>query len=125
MHPRGELEMSYIYLVHPDESAADKVAGELKKAGLSVYHEAENVDLASRMIKQNPPSAIVIFLTSRSEEGMEMAEGLKRNRVTENIPVVFVGGSAIVKGDAQGRFEDAYFVEEDELAGVLGFIVEG
>jgi len=117
--------MSYIYLVHPDESAAEKVSGELKKAGLSVYHEPENVDLASRMIKQNPPSAIVIFLTSQSEEGMEMAEGLKRNRVTENIPVVFVGGSAIVKGNAQRRFEDAYLVEEDELTGVLGFIVEG
>jgi DNA-binding response OmpR family regulator len=117
--------MSYIYLIHPDESAAEKVSGEIKKAGLSVYHEPENVDLASRMIKQNPPSAVVIFLTSQSEEGMEIAEGLMKNRATADIPLVFVGGSAIVKGNAQRRFEDAYFVEEDELAGVLGFIVEG
>ena len=117
--------MSYIYLIHPDGSEASKVSEELKKAGLNVYHEPENIDLASRMIKQNPPSVVVIFLTSQSEEGMEIAGGLMKNRATADIPVVFVGGSAIVKVNAQRRFEDAYLVEEDELAGVLGFLVEG
>ena len=68
---------------------------------------------------------LFIYLTEQSEEGMEAAESLKKNRATEKVPVVFVGGVATVVRTAQSRFEEAYFVEEDELADVLGWIMEG
>jgi len=87
-------------------------AGPLRAAGWDVEIEAEDGARAGKRIKENPPQAVVIYLTRLPSHGRETADGLRSMKATRHLPIIFVDGKeeAIDNDEREGAGRGVYYI---------------
>lgn len=102
--------MPRVQLVHWKEAEGRERARELRAAGLRVEYEVDT-RAALRATKDEPPDAIVIDLTRLPSHGRYVAWGLRRNKKTRRVPLVFVGGEPAKVARIRAELPDATYTE--------------
>jgi len=83
--------MTRIRLIHwKAEEATERIA-RLEAAGYDVEYSELDGD-GYKALKNNPPAAFVIDLSRMFSHGKEIGTGLRGNKATRNVPLVFVEG---------------------------------
>lgn len=80
-----------IQLVHWDAAAAAERARLLRAGGYEVDCRAASPQLF-RELRDRPPAAFVIDLSRSPSQGRDVALGLRAQRGTKAVPIVFVDG---------------------------------
>ncbi|MBI2183870.1 MAG: hypothetical protein HYU39_02805 [Thaumarchaeota archaeon] len=111
-----------IFLIHWNQSEADEFAEKLRSEGWKVDIEAEDGARAGKMIRADPPDAVVIYLTRLPSHGRETADYLRSVKTTRNIPIVFVDGREDALEKTKVKVADAVFTTSTELKNVLANI---
>ncbi|MGH2544380.1 MAG: hypothetical protein ACRDIB_16430 [Ardenticatenaceae bacterium] len=113
------MEARYVFLIHWNAREAEEYADALRDAGYDVEVEARDGRRAHDFIKDDPPDAVVIFLSRQPAVGRQTAESIMELRQMQRVPLVFVDGreDAVVK--AMSEFVGATFTKSSELSEVL------
>lgn len=106
--------MQRVRLIHWKESEAEEKVEYLKSAGYKVESSLFDPD-SLRQIRQEPPAAFVIDLSRLPSQGRDFALGIRINKASRNVPLVFVGGElAKVKGIKE-LLPDAVYTQWDQI----------
>jgi DNA-binding response OmpR family regulator len=110
-----------IFLVHWDAAEAEAYAEQIRSWGWEVSGiEAEDGGRAYRLIRENRPDALVIYLTRRPGHGRETARALRGVKATRVLPIVFVGGTEDEVAKVRDKVLGAVYVAADGLEQTLG-----
>ncbi|GAB4571756.1 MAG: hypothetical protein Kow0077_09310 [Anaerolineae bacterium] len=115
---RGKL---FLVMFAEDE---DCRACDLRDAGWFVDAEYEDGGLAFRVIRQDPPDAVVIDLDHKPSHGREVARALQNTRATRQIPVIGVGGTSDARARLQAVVPTATFCSWEQLPDTLAGLIE-
>jgi hypothetical protein len=106
--------MQRVRLIHWKESEAEEKIESLKNAGYKVESSLLDPD-SMRQMRQDPPAAFVIDLSRLPSQGRDFALGIRINKASRNVPLVFVGGElAKVKGIKE-LLPDAVYTQWDQI----------
>ena len=83
--------MDKIFLVHLKEEAARDRVARLEVLGFEVNYENFSRSVMKKLV-ETPPDAILIDLDHTPSAGRDIGLGLRKNKGTRVIPLVFVGG---------------------------------
>lgn len=108
-----------IFLVHWNLEEAEQLAAPLRSEGWQVELEAEDGARAYRRICEDPPSAIVIYLTRLPSHGRETAHALRQRSSLASLPIILVGGKPGKVEKVRERVPAASYLEQDELIPAL------
>ncbi len=108
-----------LFLIHWNLIEAEELAQTLRDKGWAVDVEAENGAIAGKRIKSKLPDAVVVSLRRLPSHGRITAESLRRNRATQQIPIVFVGGDGPALDATRAKLPDATFTTPEALVAVL------
>ncbi len=84
--------MSYVRLIHWNETEAEERARQLRALGYEVASASFDRD-ALHALKEDPPQAVVIDLTRAPSQGRDVAVGVRKGKATRNVPLIFVEGA--------------------------------
>lgn len=83
--------MARVRLIHwKAEEAAERIE-KLRAAGYEVEYEMLDGE-GYRALRNNPPAAFVIDLSRMPSQGRDVGVGLRGNKITRAVPIVFVEG---------------------------------
>jgi CheY-like chemotaxis protein len=118
---RATRSKGKIFLIHWNKAEALSLVQPIESAGWQVQWEAEDGARASKSIEENPPQAIIIYLTRLPSHGRETAHYLRNRASTRSIPILFVDGNpeAIIK--TRAKIPDGIFTHS---AGLLDAVSE-
>ena len=103
-----------VRLLHWNRTEAAERAEQLRSAGFDVIYEP--LDAAGlRMLRQDPPSAVVIDLGRAPSQGWDVALGLRKYTATRNVPLVFVGGEPKKVDRIKELLPDAVYTTWDDV----------
>jgi len=105
-----------IVLIHWNKDEAAELAKPLIQSGWPVEIEAEDGARISARVLDNPPKAVVIYLTRLPSHGRETARYLLSN---SSVPVIFVDGAEEKVESTRVGVPDALFIRSDTLIATL------
>jgi DNA-binding response OmpR family regulator len=108
-----------LLLVHWNEDEAQELAEPLIAAGWQVEVEAEDGARASQRGLDDPPVALVIYLTRLPSHGRETARYLRSRPPGRSLPIIFVGGDPERVEAARTQVPDAEFLAPAALIPAL------
>lgn len=108
-----------VFLVHWNRQESDILADMVRSYGWEVLVESEDGARAARMIKEQKPDAIVIFLTRQPSLGRETGSAIRSAKVTKAIPIIWVDGAEEVIGRTKQAMPDAIFTNPEDLKDTL------
>ena len=108
--------MGRIRLFHWNPEEALPVADILRDAGFEVDYEAK-FDPAK--FRQSPPDAVVIDLSRLPSHGREVATWLRGNKLTRQIPILFLDGAPEKVDLVKQKLPDAAYCEHRRLVAAL------
>lgn len=108
-----------IFLIHWNQTEADKHAAGLRASGWQVAVEAEDGARAAQSILANPPAVVIVYLTRLPSHGRHTAAYLRTRKGGKSIPLVFVGGKPAVVEKTKQQVPDGIYLEEHALPHVL------
>ena len=126
MHPgiettwRQNRHMKRVRLAAWNEAEGMARRGELERLGHQVEFDPVDAGALLRVLKQSPPSAVVIDLSRSPAQGRDLGIALRVQGVTRRIPLVFAGGSPEKVAGVRKILPDAEFAVWDEI----GFALE-
>lgn len=105
---------------------ADCRACTLRDAGWFVEVEDKDGGRAFRIIRNEPPDAVVIDLSRRAVHGCELARALRATAATRHLPLIFVSsGPAEAAEKALAAAPEAQWVPWEELLTALEALGKG
>ena len=81
--------MSYIRLIHWNETDAEERAHQLRALGYEVASGSFDRD-ALHALREDPPQAVIIDLSRLPSHGRDVAIGIRSYKATRNVPLIFV-----------------------------------
>jgi len=106
--------MQRVRLIHWKESEAEEKVEYLKNAGYKVESSLLDPD-SLRQMRQDPPAAFVIDLSRLPSQGRDFALGIRINKATRYVPLVFVGGELKKVEGIQELLPDAVYTQWDQI----------
>lgn len=106
--------MQRVRLIHWKESEAEEKVEYLKNAGYKVESSLLDPD-SLRQMRQDPPAAFVIDLSRLPSQGRDFALGIRINKATRYVPLVFVGGELNKVEGIQELLPDAVYTQWDQI----------
>ena len=94
-------------------------AQELTAAGWQVDAESEDGGRAYQRIKAHPPDVVVIDLSLKPSHGRRIAAALREHKGPQDLPIVFVDGTARAIDTATAQVPDAVFTTRARLQSTL------
>jgi CheY-like chemotaxis protein len=94
-------------------------ACDLRDAGWFVDAEFEDGGQAFRVIRAEPPDAVIIDLDQRPSHGREVARALRKSAATRALPLIFVGGEDAALAAALAIAPEAACVTWESLSEAL------
>lgn len=110
--------MDKIFLVHLKEEAARDLVARLEVLGFKVNYENFSRSVMKKL-GETPPDAILIDLDHTPSAGRDIGLGLRKNRATREIPLVFVGGGHSKVDRVRELLPDATYAQWDSIASNL------
>jgi hypothetical protein len=101
--------VSYIQLIHWNAAEARDLAERLKAAGYEVTHELPQGMSLLRQLRADLPRAVVIDLTRLPMQGRDVALGIRHDKTTRHLPIVFVGGEPAKVERVREKIPDAVY----------------
>ncbi len=86
--------MNKIRLVHWNHAESGEHAEYLKTFGYEVIHDVPKGPDFFRDLRNNPPDAVIIDLSRLPAQGRDIALGIRHQKTTRYLPLVFVEGKA-------------------------------
>ena len=84
-------ERHRVQFIHWNQTEARERVEALQRAGYEVTFEPL-ASAALRVLKSNPPDAIVIDLSRLPGQGRDVAVAVRHHKATQLLPIIFVGG---------------------------------
>ena len=100
-------------------------ACDLRDAGWYVDAEYEDGGQAYRVIRQEPPDAVLVDLGRRPSHGREVVRALRGAKVTRDLPLVLIGGTPAAVDEVLALASDALVTDWDGLPAVLDRFGQG
>ncbi len=99
-----------ILLLHWNDAEAVERVERLRRAGFQAeYFATVNSDGGFRLIRENPPDAVVIDLTRLPSHGRAVAISMRGNRITRQVALVFIEGDPEKTAQVRSLLPDAQF----------------
>src|SRR5512136_1906027 len=111
--------MTSICLLHWNEVEAAERLERLRAAGFTAYHSTLAGPPLFRLLRENPPTAIVIDLARLPSHGREVGAALRATKATRYIPLVYVGGEAEKVARVRALLPDAVYTSWEEIGPAL------
>jgi len=111
--------MPPVCLLHWNEAEAADRLGRLRAAGFEAYHSSLAGPPLFRLLRENPPAAVVIDLARLPSHGREVGAALRAAKATRYIPLVYVGGEAEKVARVRTLLPDAVYTSWDEIGPAL------
>lgn len=108
-----------LYLVHWHSTEAENMAKQLRQLGwfVAVNANADEVDL--KIVRQQPPKAVIISLCYHTLRGKEIAETLWWTKWGRYLPIIFLTCPAEEEKKFHMDFPQAIFTDWDTLPVIL------
>lgn len=104
-----------LFLIHWNQGEAEEHAQKLRATGWDVDIEYEDGARGGKTIDENPPDAVVIYLTRLPSHGRQTATHLREMRATRDLPIIFVGGKDQALEKTMQKVPDGIYISEEEL----------
>ena len=111
--------MSRIRLIHWNEGEAAERAEKIRKLGYEVDCDVPDGMHLLRLMRQNPPDAILIDLDRLPSQGRDVAIAIRHQKSTRLIPIVFVEGDIEKVKLIKSALPDAVHTRYKQLRSVL------
>lgn len=111
--------MHTICLLHWNEVEAAERLERLRGAGYAAYHSTLAGPPLFRLLRENPPAAIVIDLARLPSHGREVGAALRATKATRYIPLVYVGGEAEKVARVRTLLPDATYTAWEQIGPAL------
>jgi len=108
-----------VFLVHWNRQESDILADMVRSYGWEVAVESENGARAARLIKEQKPDAVVIFLTRQPSLGRETGSDIRSAKATKAIPIIWVDGAEEVISRTKQAMPEAIFTNPEDLKDAL------
>lgn len=108
-----------LFLLHWHNEEAEELAALLRRSGWAVDIETEDGAQALKRIRENPPDAVLIYLSRLPSHGRETARALRSTKVTGQLPIIFVNGVKDKVKQVQAVVPDAIYTTSAMLEAVL------
>ena len=106
--------MYKIFLIHMKEEAARDQVARLEVLGFEVDFENFSRSVMKKL-GETPPDAILIDLDHTPSSGRDIGLGLRKNKGTRVIPLVFVGGETSKVDRVRELLPDATYAQWDSI----------
>lgn len=113
-----------LFLIHWKAAEAAELAKPLLSQGWAVDTEAEDGARAYRRIREDPPDAVVIYLTRLPSHGRETARALRSTKATRDLPIVFVDGQEDAVEKTKAMVPNATYTTSADLGNVLAGLIK-
>jgi hypothetical protein len=111
-------------LAHWRASEGRERARELEELGFSVRFHPVDAGRLLRILKDDPPEAIVVDLSRSPSQGRDLAVALRIHGATRFTPLIFAGGAHEKVAGVRKVLPDAVFVSWDEIGGSIREAIE-
>ena len=106
-------------LAHWKASEGRERARELEELGFSVRYHPVDAGRLLKILKDDPPEAIVVDLSRSPSQGRDLAVALRIRGATRFTPLIFAGGAPEKVAGVRKVLPDAVFASWDEIGGSI------
>lgn len=110
--------MYRVRLIHSNAAEAEERSGQLRSAGFAVIHDPLT-PAGLRALREEPPDAIVLDLSRAPSQGRDLALGLRKQKATRDVLLVFVGGDPEKVARIRELLPDATYTTWNAIEGAL------
>ena len=110
--------MPRVRVFHTRAGEAGPLVDAVRSAGYEVDYD-EQIQIAMRNVRSEPPLAAVIDLTRLPSHGREVATGLRGLKVARHVPIVFVDGEPEKVEAIRRLLPDAVYTSRTRLRSAL------
>jgi len=111
--------MGRIFLVAWNQEEVNARATDLRRAGWQVETEHQDGARAYRLIKTQPPDAVIIDLSRLPSHGRETAHALRGVKATRQLPIIFIDGTGEAVEKTKAKVPGALFTNSSGLLRTL------
>jgi hypothetical protein len=115
-----------VVLVHWNSAEAAALIHTHRAPGFAIEHApiamgamGEMRGVAWRMLRDDPPAAVLVDLSRLPSHGRQTALALRQTKSTRGLPIVFLGGAPNKVERVRAALPDAHFAEWKDLARIL------
>jgi len=108
-----------VKLIHWHPAEARALAARLQHDGLKIDAALPSPPVLLSALRRHPPAAVVISLDRLPSRGRDLAFGLRAQRATRAVPLLFAGGAAAKVAAVRARLPDAGFASWPEAPATL------
>lgn len=106
-------------LIHWNAAEAAPRVAELRAAGFNAEHFLPQSGAGLRVLRDNPPDAILIDLARLPSQGRAVGIELRKHKATRYVPLVFVGGEPEKVAATRKLLPDAVYAEWTGIAAAV------
>ena len=111
--------MARIRIVHWKPSQAAPLIEACRACGFEIEYDDVKFGEMAKMIRRNPPDAVVIDLTCVPSHGRDAAIYLRRTKYARHIPLIFVDGEPEKVETVRVQLPDATFTASRQLCAAV------
>ena len=111
--------MERVRLFHWNHDDGSAIVDLLRNAGYQVDYDANYTHQLFRLVRESPPDAIIIDLSRLPSHGRELATGLRGDKRTRHVPILFLDGAAEKVDIVRKNLPDAAYCERPRLLAAL------
>lgn len=108
-----------VKLIHWHAAEARMLAARLREDGLKVDAALPSPPVLLRELRRHPPAAVAISLDRLPSTGRDVAFGLRAQRATRAVPLLFAGGDPAKVAAVRAKLPDAGFASWPEAPATL------
>lgn len=108
-----------LFLFHWNKAEAANLAKSFREKGWTVAVESENGARGGKKVADNPPDAVVIYLSRLPSHGRATASGLRGLKATREVPIVFVDGEKEIRERTKAVVPNAIYTTSAKVTDIL------
>ncbi len=108
-----------LFLFHWNKAEAATLAKSFRSEGWTVGVESENGARGGKKVTDNPPDAVVIYLSRLPSHGRATAGGLRSLKATREVPIVFVDGEKEAQEKIKAVVPNAIYTTSAKVKDIL------
>jgi CheY-like chemotaxis protein len=117
--PRRPAARGRLFVFHWNEAECQAHAKARAAEGWAVETESSDGARGGKRVVQNPPDAVLVYLTRLPSHGRETAHAIRAYKATRTVPIVFAGGEGEALDKVKAKVPDGIFTTLDGLSATL------
>lgn len=108
-----------LFLFHWNKAEATSLAKNFRNEGWTVGVESKDGAHGGKKVVNNPPDAVLIYLSRLPSHGRATAGGLRSLKATREVPIVFVDGEREAREQTKAVVPDAIYTTSAKVKDIL------